>query len=136
MKNTQSTATAAAPAATAPAATQIKAAAPAAAPTAAAPTAAAPTAAAPTAAAPTAAAPTATAPTAKAQAPHVTARAHLRALFANVGDTASIKAVFADYHPVTIKTHLTDFKNPNYCGKLGVISIVLLADKQTYKRVA
>ena len=63
------------------------------------------------------------------------ARAHLRALFSTVGATATKEQVYADYHNVTINTHLTDMKNPNYCGKAGVINIAKQPDG-TYKRVA
>jgi len=73
------------------------------------------------------------------------ARAHLRAMFDKVGAVATKEQVFgirkegdkevADYKAITINTHLTDFKNPKYAGKQGVISIVKLNDG-TYKRVA
>lgn len=72
---------------------------------------------------------------AKAAPAKLNARAHLRALFAKVGDVKTQAEVFADYHAVTIRTHLTDLKNVNYAGKAGVISIVKMADG-TYKRVA
>ena len=63
------------------------------------------------------------------------ARAHLRALFAKADVEIPEKAVFADYHKVTIKTHLTDFKNAKYAGKLGTMNIVKLANGN-YKRLA
>jgi hypothetical protein len=73
------------------------------------------------------------------------ARAHLRNLFAKVGDKATHAQVFgivkkdgkevAIFHPVTIKTHLTDFKNPTYAGKQGTMNIVKMTDG-TYQRVA
>jgi hypothetical protein len=74
------------------------------------------------------------------------ARAHLRNLFDRPGKVVSADTVFgihrnekgevvsADYHAVTIKTHLTDFKNKNYCGKLGILNIVKLNDG-SYKRL-
>lgn len=69
------------------------------------------------------------------------ARAHLRNLFAKVGNTATAEEVFgiqkdgkAIFHPVTIKTHLTDFKNPTYAGKQGTMNVVKMTDG-TYKRV-
>lgn len=63
------------------------------------------------------------------------ARAHLRALFAEVGAVHTKEEVFGGYYNVTISTHLTDLKNSKYAGKLGTMSIVKLGDG-TYKRVA
>lgn len=74
------------------------------------------------------------------------ARAHLRNLFDKPGKIATADQVFGikrnakgeviseDFKAVTIKTHLTDFKNPTYAGKLGVVNIVKLTDG-TYKRL-
>jgi hypothetical protein len=76
------------------------------------------------------------------------ARAHLRTMFDKVGAVATKEQVFGIaqgpvvngkptdlYKPVTINTHLTDFKNPKYAGKAGVMSVVKMTDG-TYKRVA
>ncbi len=63
------------------------------------------------------------------------ARQHLRTLFAKVGEAHTAEEVFGSFHAVTIKTHLTDMKNPKYAGKAGVMSVVKMADG-TYKRVA
>lgn len=63
------------------------------------------------------------------------ARAHLRTLFDKVGAVATKEQVFQAFKPVTINTHLTDFKNVKYAGKQGVMSVVKMTDG-TYKRVA
>jgi hypothetical protein len=61
------------------------------------------------------------------------ARQHLRDLFNAPGTIHPKKVVYADYHIVTINTHLTDLKNPKYAGKLGCLNIV--RDGENFKRV-
>jgi hypothetical protein len=75
-----------------------------------------------------------TTPVAAVPAVKPNARAHLRNLFAKVGAVATEKEVMAEFKPITIKTHLTDFKNPKYAGKAGTINIVKMTDG-TYKRL-